>query len=117
MLISDPDHEESLRAAAEAIPPELQAQFSNPNYLEITAAGVDKGSTLQRFYRARGLVKSQVLAMGDGPNDFALFSVAGISIAPANAPPGVLAASDFRTLSNDHDGVARVLDRLATLAR
>lgn len=117
MLISDPEHAESLRAAAAAVPPELQAQFSKANYLEITAAGVDKGLTLRRFYRARELVKPQVLVMGDGPNDFALFSVAGISVAPANARAEVLAATDFRTVSNDHDGVARVLDRLATLAR
>jgi Cof subfamily protein (haloacid dehalogenase superfamily) len=117
MLISDPEHVESLRAAAAAVPPVLAAQFSKPNYLEITAAGVDKGSTLQRLYRARGLVKSQVLAMGDGPNDLGLFSVAGLSVAPANARHEVLAASDFRTVSNDHDGVACVLDRLATLAR
>src|SRR5680860_771438 len=59
MLISDTQHVESLRAAAEALPDGLQAQFSNPNYLEITAVGVDKGLTLQRFYRARGLVESQ----------------------------------------------------------
>ena len=117
MLISDPQHTESLRAAAAAVPPELKAQFSKPNYLEITADGVDKGVTLQRFYRVRGLVNSQVLVIGDGPNDLGLFSVAGISVAPANAPPDVLAAAALRTVSNDHDGVACVLNRLAILAR
>ena len=117
MLISDPEHMESLRAAAAAVPPVLAAQFSKPNYLEITAAGVDKGSTLQRLCRARGLVKTQVLAIGDGPNDLGLFSVARLSVAPAKAGHEVLAASDFRTVSNNHDGVACVLDRLATLAR
>ena len=55
--------------------------------------------------------------MGDGPNDLGLFSVAGLSVAPANARHDVLAASDLRTVSNDHDGVARVLNLLATLAR
>jgi Cof subfamily protein (haloacid dehalogenase superfamily) len=117
MLISDPQRRDALRAVAEAVPNGLRADFSNPNYLEITAVGVDKGSTLQRFYRARGLVESQVLAMGDGPNDLGLFSVAGFSVAPANARHDVLAASDLRTGSNDHDGVACVLNLLAKLAR
>jgi hydroxymethylpyrimidine pyrophosphatase-like HAD family hydrolase len=116
-LISDPQRVAALRAAAEAVPDGLRADFSNPNYLEITAVGVDKGLTLERFYRARGLVESQVLAMGDGPNDLGLFSVAGFRVAPANARRDVLTASDLRTVSNDHDGVACVLDRLAKLAR
>jgi hydroxymethylpyrimidine pyrophosphatase-like HAD family hydrolase len=117
MLISDAQRRDALRAVAEAVPDGLRADFSKPNYLEITAVGVDKGSTLQRFYRARGLVESQVLAMGDGPNDLGLFSVAGFSVAPANARHDVLAASDLRTGSNDHDGVAWVLNLLAELAR
>jgi Cof subfamily protein (haloacid dehalogenase superfamily) len=116
MLISAPQRRDALRTVAKAVPDGLRADFSNPNYLEITAVGVDKGSTLQRFYRARGLVESQVLAMGDGPNDLGLFSVAGFSVAPANARHDVLAASDLRTVSNDHDGVAGVLNLLATLA-
>lgn len=117
MLISDPHRRDALRAVAKAVPDGLRADFSNPNYLEITAVGVDKGSTLQRFYLAQGLVESQVLAMGDGPNDLGLFSVAGLSVAPANAQHDVLAASDLRTVSNDHNGVARVMNLLATLAR
>ncbi len=39
---------------------------------------------------------------------------AGYSVAVANAHPDVLAVVAEVTLSNDEDGVARVLDRLAS---
>jgi hydroxymethylpyrimidine pyrophosphatase-like HAD family hydrolase len=60
-----------------------------------------------------GIVASQVLAFGDMPNDLPMLSWAGRGIAVANAHPEVIACAVEVTGSNDEDGVACVLERLA----
>lgn len=115
MFISELDAIDRLQAIAAGVPAELQAQFSNHNYLEVTAAGVDKGSALQAHLIERGLTADQVLCVGDGPNDLGMFAVAGLTAAPANARPQVVAAADLVTNANDEDGVARLLELLTQL--
>ena len=76
----------SARIAA-TLPAGLAAQVSNPTYLEVTAAGVDKASAVQRYCAERGIAPSAVVAVGDGPNDLGLFAYAGTSVAPLSAAP------------------------------
>jgi hydroxymethylpyrimidine pyrophosphatase-like HAD family hydrolase len=59
-----------------------------------------------------GVDASQVVAVGDQPNDLPMLEWAGRSYAVANAHPEVLAAVDHVTASNDDDGVAQVLESL-----
>ncbi|RVX42482.1 hypothetical protein EDD27_5114 [Nonomuraea polychroma] len=80
--------------------------------LEISAPGVTKAATLDRLCKERGVDPSEVVAFGDMPNDLAVLAYAGAGYAMANAHPAVLAAIERRTLSNDEDGVAVVLERL-----
>lgn len=112
MIIAPPDRLDGLRAVKAALGPGLLGQISNPTYLEITAAGVDKAAAVLHHAAARGHEASTLLVMGDGPNDLGMFAVAGLSVAPANARPEVLAAADAVSPSNDEDGVAFVLSAL-----
>ncbi|WP_223190570.1 HAD family hydrolase [Nonomuraea terrae] len=80
--------------------------------LEISAAGVTKAGTLERLCQHRGVAAGDVVAFGDMPNDLSVLLYAGAGYAMANAHPMVLAAAEHRTLSNDEDGVAEVLERL-----
>lgn len=91
------------------IPSSLAVTQSNPTYLEITRAGVDKAAALKRYCHAVGIPGRRVAAFGDGLNDLALFDFAGLSVAPANAHPTVRKAATCVTASNDEDGVARAL--------
>jgi Cof subfamily protein (haloacid dehalogenase superfamily) len=109
MLVGEMSQIAVLQAVADAVPASLQAQFSNINYLEITASGVDKASTLSAYCLERDVSPHEVLAMGDGPNDLGLLSFAGMSVAPANARDEVLDAVQFLSASNDEDGVAEVI--------
>ncbi|MDQ6686060.1 MAG: Cof-type HAD-IIB family hydrolase [Actinomycetota bacterium] len=86
---------------------------SDSAMLEISAAGVTKASTLALVCAGRGVVAEEVVAFGDMPNDIAMLTWAGTSYAMANAHPSVLAAAAAVTASNDDDGVAAVLERLA----
>lgn len=78
--------------------------------VEISAAGVTKATALAAHCAQRGIAAADVIAFGDAPNDLALLAFAGRSVAVANAQPAVLAAADERTLSNDEDGVAVVVE-------
>lgn len=80
--------------------------------LEISAPGVTKAATLDRLCRERGVGAGDVVAFGDMPNDLAVLLYAGAGYAMANAHEMVLAAAEHRTLSNDEDGVAVVLEDL-----
>ncbi|MCL2734419.1 MAG: HAD family hydrolase, partial [Actinomycetia bacterium] len=60
----------------------------------------------------RGVTAAEVVAFGDMPNDLAMLSWAGTSYAVANAHPHVLAATRYRTASNEEDGVAQVIERI-----
>ncbi len=94
------------------VPDGLVALASTATHLEITRAGVDKADALSRLCARRGVSADQVAAIGDGRNDLGMLAFAGVSVAPANAHPEVLAAAEVITTSNDQDGVARALDRL-----
>jgi Cof subfamily protein (haloacid dehalogenase superfamily) len=113
MLVSPSGDPAELVDLARELPAGLRAQISNPTYLEITRADVDKAMAVAEYCRTIGIGASDVLAIGDGPNDLAVFAFAGVSVAPANARPEVLAAADIVTASNDEDGVALVLDAVA----
>ncbi len=91
---------------------ELSHSNSADGLLEISAAGVDKGSALERLCDSAGIGREEVIAFGDMPNDISLLEWAGRAVAVANAHPDVLAVATEVTDSNDDDGVAAVLERL-----
>ncbi|MEO3786243.1 Cof-type HAD-IIB family hydrolase [Actinocorallia sp. B10E7] len=80
--------------------------------LEISASGVTKASALSDYCATRSLTPADVIAFGDMPNDLPMLTWAGRAYAMDNAHHEVLAAVPLRTSSNDHDGVARILESL-----
>jgi len=80
--------------------------------VEISAAGVTKASALERLCRHLGIAASEVVAVGDMPNDLAMLDWAGTGVAVANAAREVLDAADEVTAANTEDGVALVLERI-----
>ena len=80
--------------------------------IEISAAGVNKAAALQEIAADLGVLRADVVAFGDYPNDLPMLRWAGLSIAPANAHLDVLVEVDEVTESNDNDGVAVAIERL-----
>jgi HAD superfamily hydrolase (TIGR01484 family) len=98
------------RAAAGA---EAEATISGPNWVEVSAAGATKAAALAELAAELGIEPADVVAFGDMPNDLPMLVWAGHGVAVANAHDSVLAAADEVTASNQDDGVALVLERLA----
>ncbi|MFE2635169.1 Cof-type HAD-IIB family hydrolase [Streptomyces scopuliridis] len=85
--------------------------------LEVSGPGVSKASTLALCCAQRGISSDEVVAFGDMPNDLEMLTWAGTSYAMANAHPDVLAAASGRTVTNNEDGVAIVIEQLVARRR
>lgn len=79
---------------------------STPVFFEVLQPHVDKGTALQSLCATLGYGAEDVLAIGDELNDLPMFAFAGTAVAMGNARDQVLAAADWVTADNAHDGVA-----------
>ena len=114
LLVHHPDHHaESL---AELVRGEIleraMVTHSGGPFVEIGAPGISKASGLAALCGRLGVSAAEVIAFGDMPNDLPMLRFAGHAVAVANAHPGVRAAADEITASNEEDGVARVIEAL-----
>ncbi|MFI9580837.1 Cof-type HAD-IIB family hydrolase [Streptomyces sp. NPDC052236] len=80
--------------------------------LEISGLGVSKASTLALCCAQRGISADEVVAFGDMPNDVEMLTWAGTSYAMGNAHPDVIAAASGRTVANNEDGVAVIIEQI-----
>jgi Cof subfamily protein (haloacid dehalogenase superfamily) len=108
------------RAALEALNQRIHSldlwvttTYSGPRFLEVTRAGVSKGSGLRYLARHLRIPLERVLVIGDQENDLSMFEVAGAAVAMGNAPEIVKAAADLVAPTNDEGGLAWVLHRVA----
>jgi Cof subfamily protein (haloacid dehalogenase superfamily) len=85
--------------------------------LEISGLGVSKASTLALCCAERGISADEVVAFGDMPNDIEMLSWAGRSYAMGNAHPDVVAAASGRTVANNDDGVAVIIEDILAVGR
>lgn len=87
---------------------------SDPEYLEIMAPGVDKGTGLEALARHYGIAMDEILAVGDAENDVGMLRAAGFGVAVRNASPKVQAAARFVTdRTNNEAAVAEAVRRWA----
>jgi len=109
----DLDPDEFLTTARLALGDRANVTRSSPSaLLEISGPGVSKASTLALCCAERGIAPEEVVAFGDMPNDVEMLTWAGQSYAMGNAHPAVLAAASGRTVDNNEDGVAVVIERM-----
>lgn len=84
---------------------------SEPYFLEIMPKGIDKAQSLERLLDGVGLTRQQMIACGDGYNDLSMIKYAGLGVAMENAVLPVRNAADYITASNNHDGIAQVVEK------
>lgn len=88
---------------------------ATPEYglLELFHGACSKAAALRRLARHLGIERRQVMAIGDDINDIEMLNWAGAGVAMANAPPEVKQHARWQTGSNDEDGVAEAIERIA----
>lgn len=81
-------------------------------YLDVTPAGVDKGTCVAALAQRLGIATAEIATLGDMENDVPMFRKSGFPIAMDNASPDVKRHAAAVTLSNDQDGFAAAVDEL-----
>lgn len=112
LLLADP---KKLQTAKEKLSGQMGDEFSiaisKPFFLEVTAPGVDKGTSLLRLCETLGIDPAETLAIGDSYNDVPMLKVAGLSVAMGNAPDEIKQQADYITATCQEDGVARAIEK------
>lgn len=111
LIIDQPDAATALLGPLhERFGARLTATISDPEYVEITAPGADKGWALTALCESLGVDLADTAAFGDSLNDLPMLEIAGLSYAMANAKPAVIAACDRLAPAHTEDGVAQVIE-------
>lgn len=84
---------------------------TNNGLIEVLPRGLSKATGVDEVARPLGIAAPDIVAFGDMPNDVPMLSWAGLGVAMGNAHPDAVAAADEVTVTNEDDGVARVLER------
>ena len=71
-----------------------------------------KGHAVERWARHRGIVREQVMAIGDNYNDVEMLAFAGLPFIMGNASAELKARGWPVTLSNDENGVAAAIEQV-----
>jgi 3-deoxy-D-manno-octulosonate 8-phosphate phosphatase (KDO 8-P phosphatase) len=75
--------------------------------LHVFKGARDKAAALRAFAAAAGLGLAELCFMGDDVNDLPAMEIAGLSAAPANASPEVIALAGFVTTKSGGNGAVR----------
>ena len=81
-------------------------------YCDIVSTNVSKGSAVSKVCQYLNINSDEIIAIGDGENDISMFDLTPNSVAMGNASDFVKSKANEVTLSNEEDGVAKVLERL-----
>lgn len=87
----------------------LAVYRSEVYFLEIMPKKIDKAYALSKLLDKLSLTTENLIACGDSYNDQSMVEMAGLGVAMENAKPELKAVADYITLSNDEDGIAKVL--------
>lgn len=78
--------------------------------MDVLRRACSKGHALERWARHRGLVRSQVMAIGDNFNDLEMLEYAGLPVVMGNAAEEMKQNGWAITLGNDQAGVAAAVE-------
>lgn len=107
---NEAERDAAWRAVQKACPG-MELTSSLPGNMEINAPGVTKGSGLLALAAHLGLRREQTMAVGDSGNDRAMIEAAGLGVAMGNATDDIKEIADATTDDNNHDGVAKAIEK------
>lgn len=91
--------------------PEATITSSFKNNLEIGGKTTSKAEALSKMCEILGISQTEMMAVGDSPNDIAMLKAAGIAVAVANAEDEVKEVADYISSDNHHNGVAEAIEK------
>ena len=89
----------------------IEVVSSNHNNFEIMNKGVSKGKAVETLAKEYGILKDEVIAIGDGENDLSMISYAGLGVAMGNSSDYIKEHADYVTDTNVNGGVGKVIKK------
>lgn len=85
------------------------------NNIEVNADGVNKAAAVLMLADKLGIQKEEIMTFGDAMNDIEMIQEAGFGVAMGNAVQTVKNAAHYITDTNDHDGVAKAVEKFVLI--
>ena len=85
--------------------------------VDVLNQGCSKGHALKRWANYRGILREQVMAIGDNYNDVEMLAFAGVPFIMGNASEELRARGWAVTLPNDQSGVASAIEQVLGRSR
>lgn len=99
------DEKPNMKKRLEELPDVTITSSFNHN-LEIGGNTTSKADALKQMGALLGIKQSEMMAIGDSPNDLAMLKASGVAVAVGNGKEEVKREADYIAPSNDDDGVA-----------
>lgn len=87
------------------------AALSQPYYVDVTNRDANKGGVVMALERLLGIPASQMVTLGDQPNDVLMFRKSGMSIAMGQASPEVQKQATYVSTSCEAEGFANGIEK------
>lgn len=118
LLTGKPEHiKEVFGIVKERFGDRLSVTMSEECFIDIMPNGVHKGAAIQKLAELLFIDRSEVVCCGDGMNDLTMIEYAGLGAAMANAHEKLKKKADYITLSNDEEGVLKVIELIKAQIR
>lgn len=91
--------------------PDVQVTGALVNNIEVNAKGVNKGDGLLRLGKMLGIERDEIMACGDGWNDYDMIRKVGLGVVMQNGDERVKAVADYITGTNEEEGVAKAIEK------
>ena len=101
--------EERIRTREQLEDTGLELVYSEISSLECSAAGVSKGTGLERLCGLLNIPLRSCIAVGDADNDLPMLYAAGLGVAMGNAPDYVKTAAGRIVSDQDHGGCTEAI--------
>jgi len=111
ILLEHPDYLKLIEKKLKAERTDLSVSLSKPFFLEVMPHGIDKASSIDFLAKKLGIKQSEVIAVGNAANDLSMIKYAGMGIWVDNVSFELRDKADCIVASNNHDGVAEVIER------
>ncbi|GGW44718.1 HAD family hydrolase [Arenibacter certesii] len=90
----------------------MKVKISGENWLDISSMNANKGYALEQLQQKYGISKEETMVFGDYNNDLEMLTKGHFSFAMENAHPDVIEIANYKTATNDENGVERILEQL-----
>jgi Cof subfamily protein (haloacid dehalogenase superfamily) len=113
VFVDDPARLRGLEAEMRAtFEPGSRVTFSLPEFLEVVSAEASKGAALKFVSERQGIAATDVMAVGDAPNDVEMLRFAGRAVATRTGFPEALAVAGEVIPPPEEDGIAALVELL-----